>query len=114
MAAGLAVSDIHLFMRALALAMAQGLEPHDIQSVEARWSFAHDGLLAAGFILALAGRKHAYLEYSRNEARAELAEHVRLEPLSADTLYPRPSPHLPPARWSTRVGHLNLRLPKVG
>jgi hypothetical protein len=36
------------------------------------------------------------------------------EPLPADTLYPRPSRHLSPTRWSTRVGHLNLRLPKVG
>ena len=101
-------------MRALALAVAQGLTPHDIQSVEARWSFAHDDLLAAGFILALPGRKRAYLEYSRDEARQELVEHVRFEPLAADTLYPRPSPSLPPACWSTRVGHLNLRLPKVG
>ena len=57
MAASPAVSDIHLFMRALALAVAQGLTPHDIQSVEARWSVAHDDLLAAGFILALPGRK---------------------------------------------------------
>ncbi|HEU5094752.1 MAG TPA: hypothetical protein VFT77_06320 [Reyranella sp.] len=114
MAASPAVSDIHLFMRALALAVAQGLTPHDIQSVEARWSVAHDGLLAAGFILAMPGRMRVYLEYSRDEARRELAEHIRLEPLPADTLYPRPSRHLPPTRWSTRVGHLNLRLPKVG
>ena len=114
MAASPAVSDIHLFMRALALAVTQGLEPHDIESVEARWSVAHDDLLAAGFILALPGRKRVYLEYSRDEACEELAEHVRLEPLAADTLYPRPSPHLPSPRWSTRVGHLNLRLPKVG
>ncbi|WIM09250.1 hypothetical protein [Enhydrobacter sp.] len=114
MAASQPVTDIHLFMRALALAVTRGLAPRDIQCVEARWTLTHGDLLAGGFILALPERRRVYLEYSRDETRPALAEHIALEPLDAATLYPRPSPHLPPARWSTRVGHLNLRLPKVG
>ncbi len=113
MAASHGVTDIHLFMRALALAVKQGLEPHEIQCVEARWNFAHDSLLASGFILALPEQQRVYLEYSRDEAREELAEQLVLKSLDADALYPHPSPHLPPARWSTRVGHLNMRLPKL-
>jgi hypothetical protein len=114
MAASQPVTDIHLFMRALALAVTRGLAPRDIQCVEARWTLARDDVLAAGFILALPERRRVYLEYSRDEARPELAEHIALEPLDPATLYPRPGPHLPAVRWSTRVGHLNLRLPKVG
>jgi hypothetical protein len=113
-AANPSFTDIHLFMRALALAQTRGLKPHDIHSVEARWNFTHDNLVACGFILSMQGRERIYLEYCRDEASEKLSEQIVVERLAPDALYPRPSPHLPPVRWSTKVGHLNLRLPKVG
>lgn len=114
MAVNPSFTDIHLFMRALALAQTRGLALQELEGVEARWTLAHESLVAAGFILALPERRRIYLEYCRDEASEELDERIVVRPLAADTLYPRPSPHLPAVRWSTRVGHLNLRLPKVG
>ncbi|HEY6983995.1 hypothetical protein [Reyranella sp.] len=114
MAVNPSFTDIHLFMRALALAQTRGLELHEVQGVEARWNLTHESLVGAGFILGLQGRRRIYLEYCRDEASEVLDERIVVKPLAADTLYPRPSPHLPAVRWSTKVGHLNLRLPKVG
>ena len=104
-------TDVHLFVRALALALPRGLHPNEIRSVEARWQ-CDEPLLAGGFILNTRERGRIYLEYRRNEAREELCERIVIEPLSADTLYPRPASGLPPQRWSTHVDHLNQRLPK--
>ena len=104
-------TDVHLFVRALALALPRGLHPDEVSSVEARWQ-CDEPLLAGGFILNTRERGRVYLEYRRDEARAELWERIVIEPLSADTLYPRPASGLPPQRWSTHVDHLNQRLPK--
>ena len=109
----LSFTDIHLFVRALALALPRGLHPDEVQSVEARWQ-CDEPLLAGGFILNTLERGRIYLEYRRDEARAELCERIVVEPMPADTLYPRPASGLPPQRWSTHVDHLNLRLPKGG
>ena len=106
-------TDVHLFLRAVALALPRGLQPNEIHSVEARWQ-CDEPLLAGGFILNTLERGRIYLEYRRDEARAELWERIVVEPLPNDTLYPRPAPGLPTQRWSTHVEHLNLRLPKSG
>lgn len=106
-------TDVHLFLRALALALSRGLHPDEIDSVEARWQ-CDEPLLAGGFILNTRERGRIYLEYRRDEARSELWERIVVEPMPNDTLYPRSAPGLPAQRWSTNVDHLNLRLPKSG
>lgn len=106
-------TDVHVFLRALALALPRGLHPDEVDSVEAHWQ-CDEPLLAGGFILNTRDRGRIYLEYRRDEARAELWERIVVDPLPNDTLYPRPASGLPLQRWSTHVEHLNLRLPKGG
>jgi hypothetical protein len=113
MAPGPSFTDVHLFVRALSLALPRGLHPDEVDSVEARWQ-CEEPLLAGGFILNTREHGRIYLEYRRDEARAELWERLVVEPLPDETLYPRPASGLPPQRWSTHVDHLNLRLPKSG
>ncbi|MBS0220074.1 MAG: hypothetical protein JSR91_04950 [Proteobacteria bacterium] len=109
--------DIHLFLRGLLLAQRRGLRPDEVRNVAASWTLAREtpgeAQVAAGFILDMDRHERLYLEYDRHEMDEGMRERVNVESLPPDTLYPLPSSCLPPVQWSTAVGHLNRRLPRM-
>jgi hypothetical protein len=104
-------SDVHLFVRAIALAQTKGLKPADLRHVDARWMFISKDLIAAGFILRTRRGKRVYMEYSRDEASEGLSELILLERLRAGERNPSLGAHLRPVKWSSDVDHLNGLLP---